>query len=673
MIGEIDPNLLTCPLFNEIKPELAVNILNSSNRHTYPKGTILIKKDAVPTALYIIAKGQVGIYNEDVMLGKLGTMSMLGESFLANANASATIQAEEELEVIEIPQLLFLKLSLEHPQLILNIFKINFERLRSSNEKQLQESKSREAELEKQVTERTSELLETQKYRQQFLANMSHEIRTPMNAVMGMTSLLLDQQPRNDQQAYLEGIKKSSEVLLYIINDILDLSKIEAGKMELEQIDFSLHDVVEQVRLTLAHKAEEKQLQLVVHIDDSLPDIRVGDPVRLNQILMNLCGNALKFTEEGQVGIRIEPDADSDDPARLCFTVWDTGIGIPAGKIESIFEGFSQANASDTRKFGGTGLGLTISRELVQMMGGMIEVESREYIPEQPGSHGTSFRFCLPMQPGSVERLHQRILQEEHVDGSILNGLRILVVDDNVFNQIVAADTLKAKADVEVCCVDSARDAFSALQSQPFDVVLIDLQMPDIDGYAATRHIREVFPEPLRTVPVIALKASVMRKDIERCMQCGMNSYVSKPFKASELIAGIARTLGIPLRHHQPDPPPASAAATILKMTHLDYLRQFCNGDKEKMQKYIRMYTDSVPEFVQAIRQAMSQQDAETIANRVHAFRTRLVMMGMEASRQLSVSIEQRCRETNAVTGLDDRLHTLLQQVEQAVTELQSV
>ena len=188
MIGEIDPNLLTCPLFNEIKPELAVNILNSSNRHTYPKGTILIKKDAVPTALYIIAKGQVGIYNEDVMLGKLGTMSMLGESFLANANASATIQAEEELEVIEIPQLLFLKLSLEHPQLILNIFKINFERLRSSNEKQLQESKSREAELEKQVTERTSELLETQKYRQQFLANMSHEIRTPLNAILGLTN-----------------------------------------------------------------------------------------------------------------------------------------------------------------------------------------------------------------------------------------------------------------------------------------------------------------------------------------------------------------------------------------------------------------------------------------------------------------------------------------------------
>ena len=392
--------------------------------------------------------------------------------------------------------------------------------------KQLQEQ-NRLVEIEKQRAE------QSEKFKEQFLANMSHEIRTPMNAVMGMTNLLIDKNPRKDQYQYLDGIKKSSDTLLHIINDILDLSKVEAGKIELENIDFSLSEVISQVSQTLQHKAEEKGIQLITRVDSKIPDVLIGDPVRLNQIMMNLTGNAIKFTEKGSALIRVSLLNNPDDSfCSLCFSLTDTGIGIPNDKLQSIFELFTQAHASDTRRFGGTGLGLSITKQLVMLMGGTIDVESK------PGS-GTTFSFMLELEKGSGIRLAERIALEDEIDGTILNGLKILVVDDNEYNRIVATDTLKTKADIEITTANDGKEAIDLLEKQDFDLILMDVQMPGMDGFEATQYIRENFPSPKKDVPIVALTASVLRSDLDKCRQSGMNSYISKPFKASQLIKGI--------------------------------------------------------------------------------------------------------------------------------------
>jgi signal transduction histidine kinase/CheY-like chemotaxis protein len=359
---------------------------------------------------------------------------------------------------------------------------------------------------------------QSEKFKEQFLANMSHEIRTPMNAVMGMANLLIDNNPRNDQYQYLDGIKKSSDILLHIINDILDLSKIEAGKIELERIDFSLNEVVTQVAQILQHKAEEKGLRLCTRIDRKIPDVLTGDPVRLNQILMNLTGNAIKFTEKGSVQIVVKfTNNISPSSFTLHFSVIDTGIGIPEEKLQHIFESFSQANASDTRRFGGTGLGLTISKQLVALMGGEIHVVSK------PGS-GTTFSFELVLEQGSADKLLQGISSEEEIDGTILNGLKILVVDDNEYNRIVATDTLKSKAKMDIISASDGQEAIDLINQMDFDVILMDVQMPVMDGFEATKYIRENLPSPKNEVPIIALTASVLRSDIDKCRKAGMNS-----------------------------------------------------------------------------------------------------------------------------------------------------
>ena len=472
---------------------------------------------------------------------------------------------------------------------------------------------------------------QSEKFKEEFLATMSHEIRTPMNAVMGMTNLLIEKNPPEEQYKYLYGIKKSSENLLHILNNILDLSKIEAGKIELEKIDFSLENVISQVIQILTQKAGEKGIQILSRVDDDVHDLLIGDPIRLNQILMNLAGNAIKYTEKGYVEIAVKPvinpnvaiqkssdfpPAEESTPPAPCFLyqflVTDTGIGIAEDKIEHIFESFSQASSSDTRRYGGTGLGLTIAKHLVELMGGNIKVESKT------GS-GTTFSFILQMEQGSAERLHQRILMEEEIDGTVLNGIKILIVDDNEYNRIVATDTLKSKADLDITTAINGQEAVELLKQADFDLVLMDVQMPVMDGYEATRYIRGNFPSPKKDIPVIALTASVLRSDLDKCRQAGMNGSVTKPFKAYQLIRGIAEVMGIEImtvtgREKLQEPTFIIAKANV---TDLNYLKQFCDGDVVRMRKYISMFLTTAPALVAKITAALARNDFEEIANQI--------------------------------------------------------
>jgi signal transduction histidine kinase/FixJ family two-component response regulator/HPt (histidine-containing phosphotransfer) domain-containing protein len=540
--------------------------------------------------------------------------------------------------------------------LLFFVFK-NYNNQRKSNRK-LQAA-------QKEILEQKNRAEQSERFKQQFLANMSHEIRTPMNAVMGMTGLLIDKNPRSDQQHYLEGIKKSSDILLHIINDILDLSKIESGKMELEKTDFSLRETVEQVLITLHHKADEKGLQLLGEIDSGIPDVLIGDPVRINQILLNLAGNAIKFTEKGSVQIRVKLTGGGQPSLlNIRFSITDTGIGIPKEKLETVFESFKQVNTSDTRKYGGTGLGLTISRQLVELHGGEIMIESEE-------GAGTTFSFALSFAEGSAERLQQLMNAHANIDGSILNGLRILIADDNEYNRIVADDTLHSKADVSTLTASNGHEAIELLKAHDFDVILMDVQMPEMNGFEATKFIRENMSSPKKDIPIIALTASVLRTDLDKCRQVGMNSYIPKPFHASQLIRGIAEVLDIKIRtiEHPVDKKEAESSG-YGKVTDMSYLNDFCETDEEKMQKYIMMFLASAPVLVGKINKALAVNDFIEIADQLHGFKTKFIMMGMKSTGSQSFILEQQCRNDTKSDTFHADIKGLLGEVERAINEL---
>jgi signal transduction histidine kinase/ActR/RegA family two-component response regulator len=365
----------------------------------------------------------------------------------------------------------------------------------------------------------------------QFLSVMSHEIRTPMNAVIGFTHLLIHQDPKPEQMEFLNFLKFSAENLLVLINDILDFNKIEAGRIEFESVDFSIIELITNIRLALLQKANERDIKIKLMLDQDLPGAVIGDPVRIGQILTNLISNAVKFTNSGKVTVTAILAKSDKDSSTIDFEVEDTGIGIQPEKLANIFESFSQASSDTTRKYGGSGLGLTITKRLLQLLGSDIFVESKF-------GKGSKFYFSLTFK-NSNRQLTISGNSDEFYTLQSLKGTKILIAEDNQINVVLAKEFMK-QWEIECDVAENGEIALMLVQTNNYDMVLMDLQMPEMDGYQTTLAIRDLPGSKYKNLPIIALTASAMLDIQDKAFTVGMNDYVSKPFNPNELHRKIA-------------------------------------------------------------------------------------------------------------------------------------
>lgn len=488
------------------------------------------------------------------------------------------------------------------------------------------------------------------KAKQQFLSNMSHEIRTPMNAIIGFTKVVLKTELTVKQKEYLEAIKISGDALIVLINDILDLAKVDSGKMSFEKVPFKMSKSIAAMMHLFDIKSQEKNVLLVKEYDDTIPEIVVGDPVRLHQIILNLVSNAVKFTIQGKIIVRVKLVHETPNEVVIEFAVSDTGIGIIESKIESIFENFQQASSGTSRIYGGTGLGLAIVKQLVEGQGGTLSVTS--VINE-----GSTFSFRLPFQKTneSIETVEEIIALE-----TSLKYINVLVVEDIALNQLLMR-TLLDDFGFNCDIASNGKIAIEKLQAKHYDIILMDLQMPIMNGFETTEYIRKNLKSE---VPIIALTADVTTFDLDKCSAVGMNDYVSKPVDERLLYSKI---IGVLKKVDE-----SNHVTTILKneikprCIDLNYLNQRTKSNPKLMVEMILLYLEQTPPLIESMRLSFDQKDWHTLYSTIHKMIPSFSIVGINQDFEL---MAKKVKEFANMQSEEDSIPNMVLQLENICTQ----